>query len=205
MHRRLFAVLAATLFAATAQAVPVTHATRAGFEAGLSNIVVDDFNSASYGFINTAATMKALSAGSIGYESTFHNAPDWNIVSAGLLCWGCNGSGRVLLDDTTIGTADGVYGFGADLSFINGWTAFVTFGDGSTANYALANGFFGITADELIKQVHFGLPNGDPTANVGALDNVTIGNRGTPAVPEPTALALALLGFAGLRARRTAA
>lgn len=184
----------------------VTYANRTSFEAAILNDQTDTFNSSSYQVTNSAATMKSLSVASIGYESTGWEVPNWNIVVGGQLCWGCNGSGRILLDDTTIGTSSGVFGFGVDIQFNRDYDAFVTFGDNSTQNFDLGSGagFFALSSDLLIKTVHFGLTNGGTTTDSDSsvvLDNVTIGNEGT--VPEPATytLMLASLGLLGFLSR----
>lgn len=193
-------------FVTSAYATVVTYTDRATFESDLQDIVIDDFNSAAYSFVNTAVGMKTLSLGSIGYEGTGFGI-NHNLVSGQRLCWGCNGSGQILLGDTTIGTSDGVYGFGLDIirsSANPQYDAFVTFGDGSTQNIDLGAGsrFFGITSGSLIKQVHFGLTGGGVTTSGSfQVDNVTIGNK----VPEPAPMALlglGLLGFGLARRRR---
>lgn len=191
--------LSAFCFSSLANATVVTYNDRVSFEAAITDIIIDDFNGPEYDLINTAADMKSLSAGSIGYESTFHNAPDWNIISGNYLCWGCNGSGQIILDDTSIGSASGVFGFGLDILGNSSYDAFVTYGDGTTQNFDLGFGaaFFGLTSDDLIKQVHFGLANGGSTSSGNfSVDNVTIGN--STGVPEPASLGLIGLGLAGL-------
>ena len=212
VRSKLMAVVALLATAVELNAGIITYNDRASFEAVLNNIKVDDFESPSYGYINTAATMQSLSSASIKYESTFFDTPDWNIVDTGALCWGCNGSGQILLDATTIGSSDGVFGFGLDILRNSNiitqldYDAFVTFGNGLTQQYDLGIGgpmFFGITSDTLIKSVHFTLENGSITdSGRFQVDNVTIGSPvPTPATIPLLGIALAALGFIRRRAK----
>lgn len=172
-------ILSSALLASTANAAVVTYADQASFEAAVTDVVTDTFEEPEYQFINSAADMQALSNGNIGYESTYFAEPNWNIVVSGNLCWGCNGSGQVLLDETTLGTSDGVFGFAADIQVNqnDGVYAFVTFGDGTTENFLLDSGpsYFALTADELIASVHFGGLDGAP-ATSGEMDQLQLGS-----------------------------
>jgi hypothetical protein len=81
----------------------------------------------------------------------------------------------------------------------NGYFAYITFGDDSVANVALAaTGFWGVTANEEIKSIHFGLSGGAATTGgYFQVDNLTIGSQGQQ-VPEPASLGLLGIGLAGL-------
>ena len=213
MDRSKFAGVAlalsiAAMHSLAAHANPTLYTDRPSFESAIVNPVTDNFNSPAYSSINSAATMKSLSIASIGYESTFFSAPDWNLVfpNPGVdkqLCWGCNGSGKILLDDTTTGTSDGVFGFGVDVSNSSGSSlyAFVTFGDNSTQSFLLPLGpsFFGLTAAELVREIDFGDQGGGSTSEVDFfLDNVTIGAAAPTAIPTPGSLPLLGIALAGL-------
>jgi len=154
--------------------------------------------------------------GETDYQATFWQ--DRNSVSRSATeayyCAGCNGSFRLLFGTTSVGTSAGVYGAGFD--FFNAsatvpYYAFVTFGDASTANYALpfvntqptTTAFFGITSDLLISSIHLGLANGQST-HQGAfgIDNLTIGTQGAQgpqSVPDAaSSLTLFVAGLTGL-------
>ncbi len=88
--------------------------------------------------------------------------------------------------------------------------AFVTFGDGSTADYQLEYAlvdlttFFGITSDLLISSIHLGLANGELTGLGGfAIDNLTIGAQASSVPDSSSTLSLlmgvALVGFVAQR------
>jgi hypothetical protein len=77
--------------------------------------------------------------------------------------------------------------------------AYVTFGDGTAANFRLATtqvgyqnqNFFGIFSDIQIASVHFGWLDGEPwQRGQFAIDNLTIGR-----LPEPPAFALLFGGI----------
>ena len=60
-----------------------------------------------------------------------------------------------------------------------GTTAFVTYGDGTTHNFAMPeeDAFWGLTSDALITTIHFGLPDGGTSTDGQRfnMDNLTIG------------------------------
>lgn len=199
----------------TSASAATTFSDRTLFEPTLNTSVTDDYSNAGYGTplsILSDANMSAV-LGETTYSSTGftnHNL----IADHGLnntYCAGCNGSFNLGFASTSVGTSDGVYGVGFDYN--NGsnptYTAFVTFGDGSTENYALpttSNSFFGITSDLLIASMHLGLINGGvSTSGYFYMDNLTIGS--VSAVPLPAGLPLygagiALLGLVGWHRKR---
>ena len=148
--------------------------------------------------------------GDTSYQTTGFS--DWNILIQDSLnysyCAGCNGSYLLDFTSTSIGSATGVCGGGLDVFSLQntfGTTAFVTFGDGTTENYAIpdADGttgdkFWGITDSRLLASIHFGLVDGgtntDNTVQRMSMDNLTIG----VAVPEPGTLALLGIGLFGM-------
>jgi hypothetical protein len=109
------------------------------------------------------------------------------IANNWIYCTGCNGSARLTFTSTSVGNHKGVYGVGFDMyeNFYPNLThAFVTFGDGTTADYELPYSlqegkFWGITSKKLIASIHLGGPSGAATDFVyWKLDNLTIGSRG---------------------------
>ncbi|MEH6478131.1 MAG: hypothetical protein V7727_20730 [Sneathiella sp.] len=207
-----------------------TYTDRSLFEATLGTSVTDDFSDAGYGrpalgtvsrFTN--AEMSAVlgetdyTSTSIGYPIRSNTVFGINAANGYAYCAGCNGSFNLGFTSTSVGTSDGVYGVG--IAFLNYedpfFTAFVTFGDGSTANYALPQSnsfqtFFGITSDLLVTSMHLGLVDGATAQYKGlfVLNNLTIGSAASiSAVPLPAALPLygagmALLGLVGWHRKR---
>ncbi len=192
----------AVLSAVPAQAAPTFYNSRATFLSQLGTSVTDDYSNPAYVFIQSNAVMSAV-LGETDYVTTgFANQ---NIVQSNqTYCAGCNGSFRLDFTSTSVGSANGVFGAGVDIDFPTAYFALITYGDNSTSNIDLAGfpTFFGVTAPEDVKSIHFGLSNGGTTQAGGiAIDNLTIGGRGNP-VPEPATLALLGFGLLGVAASR---
>lgn len=195
---------------------------RANFQSQLGNSITDDYESAGYKTgdivdtpdldIFTNAAMDSV-LGEAKYQTTTpYGNNGYNLVLGSenrSYCAGCNGSFILDFTQASVGSASGVFGVGLDI-LVNSaslpYSAFVSFGDGSTQNFALSPGsqFFGITDNSLIKSINFGLPNGGSTTS-GAfqIDNLTIGSAQATAVPTPALLpGLIGLGAAALRKRK---
>jgi PEP-CTERM motif len=211
-----FALLAvaASAFATTANAATITYTDRATFQANLSRSFTDTFETnLGYqpGFVIQSNADFSAVVGQTRFQSTGFNNLNILFGPFGLdgsrsYCAGCNGSFTLSFDATTFGTSNGVGGVGLDVTTNQNYDAFVTFGDNSTQTFALsriANSFFGLTSDRLIKSIAFG-PNGNGISTSGstAIDNLTIGVAG--AVPEPATWAMMIVGFGliGAVARR---
>lgn len=208
----------ACAFALTATSVNATvlYNDRTIFEGTLGTSIVDDYENPAYAFNNTNAEMSAV-LGETTYETTgFDN---WNLVTNitgddHAYCAGCNGSFLLDFNSTSVSETGGVYGVGFDVhsaESVRGSTAFVTFGDGTTENYTLADAsdmdyFWGITSELLISTIHFGLVDGGVNTSGTqrmSLDDLTIGNEaGSNAVPAPASLLLLGIGLLGLAASR---
>lgn len=201
-----FGVVAA-LSASTANAAITFYNSRPAFEATLGTFITDGYDAAGYDLngpglidVHSNAYMSSV-LGETDYTTTGHQNVNiiFNQSANAQYCAGCNGSFRLSFTTTSVGNASGVYGAGMDVMFNSGsYIAFITFGDNSTMNVSLpTGGFWGVTADQMITSIHFGLANGGTrTDGSFGIDNLTIGS----AVPAPGALAL--LGAAGLVARR---
>ena len=191
----LSALVITTQVAVKAEAAATIHASRAGFEAELVSSFTDTYGvdsgyPGSFAILSNAA-MSAV-AGQTKYTSTGFN--NINIVGFGTYCAGCNGSFTLDFTSTSYTKNGGVYGAGLDIrNNLNGFhDALVSFGDGSTSLYDLAegSGFWGITSSAGISSISFG-PNGGTTqSGYFDIDNLTIG-----AVPEPATWLLLVAGF----------
>jgi len=216
MIQRLLCLALLTLLGLPSQAA-MLYTDRILFESSLDTPITDDYNDPPYTeFQYSNADMSAI-FGETEYQSTFF--VEWNLVPGSgteqHYCSGCNGSFRLLFTSTSVGTPAGVFGVGFDIfgdENVFGTTASVTFGDGSTMDYAIPNTsagnfpFWGITDELLIASIHFGEPGGASSGNMRmALDNLTIGAMGDMSViPVPAGIWLfgtALAGLAGFRLR----
>ena len=185
----------------------VTYSDRVTFGVTLNSTVVDDYENAGYGFVQTDATMSAV-LGETQYTTT--SWTDHNLVfednGEHKYCAGCNGSFLLDFTSTSVGDATGVYGVGFEYFNAGGplYYAFIMYGDGSTENVALGqidnnptgplSLFFGVTSDLLVSSIHLGLMDGGTTSNgFFGIDNLTIGSAGN--VPIPASLALLGLGL----------
>jgi len=221
----VLSMAAASLFAATAvEAATVTYNSLVTYQGATGATVLDTYSAAGYAVgdvsdgagidIHTDAHMSAV-VGETDYKTTGftnHNII-FNEGADAHYCAGCNGSFELGFTTTSVGTASGVFGVG--LNFINTdpgtlYHAFVTFGDGSTADYALPlaadaatyTDFWGVTSDLSIKTIDFGLANGGVTqGGAFAIDNLRISDSPS-AVPEPTSMLLIGSGLATLFVRR---
>lgn len=204
--------LSSLIFSASSFA-GVIYNDSTSFLATLNTTVVDDYENDAYAFMQNDSAMSDV-LGETDYVATgFPNTNivyDTNIAGNHVYCAGCNGSILLSFTSTSVTGTNGVYGVGFD--YFNTeeplFTAFVTYGDGSSENIALASAwipgtkFLGITSDLEISSIHFGLEDGvDTQEGYFGIDNLIIGNQ--PAkVPEPANILLLGLGLLGLVAAR---
>ncbi len=148
-------LIVAFVYSSSAVAATITYTNRATFEATLGTKVTDDYSSAGYNPDNNVNTFDLLSnaamsavLGETDYTTT--GFPNFNIVADqdtnARYCAGCNGSFLLGFTTTSVGTASGVFGAGFDIRLNSStlpYTAFVTFGDATTANFTLPFQTFG--------------------------------------------------------------
>jgi len=214
MNFKLIAAIAGCLTLAAGAVSAATFTERTAFEATLATSVTDDYSNPAYQFIQSDAVMSAV-LGETDYKST--GFTDWNIVqSGGSYCAGCNGSFLLSFGTTSVGTLSGVFGVGFDFgnSSLTPYHAFVTYGDGSSQDFALPSGsfassslpsFFGINSNLLISSIALGLANGGTTRNGSfVLDNLTIGSVAPIPVPAALPLMLGALGAISFARKRRA-
>lgn len=197
-----------------AMAATTTYADQASFDAAVGTSITDDYENSGYTLVQSNADMSAV-LGETSYTSTGFLPSEINLVTSSsgnnYYCAGCNGSFTLDFTSTSVGTSDGVYGVSFD--FFNQrnpfYTAFVTYGDGSTENIQLdevdfpAFGFFGFTSDVMISSIAFGLADGGTTGSGSfGLDNLTIANMAPVPVPAAGLLLLGALGGLGALRRR---
>lgn len=207
-----------TLLGSTFSNATVIHSDRSAFEASLVSMTTDNYETGYDNFMSDSE-MSAV-RNETQYTSTGFS--DLNIVSNSgnqYYCSGCNGS--FLLDFTSshYATGPGVYGVGFDFLNIDSlfgpttefFTAFVTYGDGSSENLALditsgfSYDFFGVTSDLKISSIHVGAENGGIITDQNsyfALDNLTLGSDIEINIPNPSSIALIALGLLALRQRQ---
>jgi uncharacterized protein (TIGR03382 family) len=175
--------LAWALPATAEAATPTYYNNQMTFQQGLVQSVTDPYSNAGYVFIQTNAVMSAV-LGETDYESTGHQ--NLNIVSGGVYCAGCNGSFRLTFTSTSVGNAQGVDAVGMNVPFSDQGTpyfAFITFGDGTTANIQMPgpNSYWGVSAPQKITNIHFGLSMGGTTTGGSfGIDNLQIGSMEVP-------------------------
>jgi hypothetical protein len=222
MIKKLLYLVFLSVIAIQAQAAMV-FSDRTLFESQLSTSITDGYDSPLYSDgTKTDAAMSAF-LGETQYQTTGFTNLNFLSSSGGSrhYCAGCNGSYLLDFTSTSVGNAAGVFGVGLDVfggQDVFGTTAFVTFGDSSTANFAIpdissGNLFWGLTDSLLISSIHFGLLDGASNTSDSiqrmAMDNLTIGSMNpVSAVPVPAAVWLfgtALIGFVGMSRRRKVA
>ncbi len=157
---------------------PTYYVDLASFQVDVTSTVTDPYSNPAYVFNQSDAQMSAV-LGETDYMTTgFLN---WNLISGGYYCAGCNGSFELSFLTTSVGDASGVNGVGADIATNSQqlpYFAYITFADGTTDNIQLpAAGFWGVSAPERIERIHFGLSMGGSTqAGSFGIDNLIVGD-----------------------------
>ena len=213
---RLLLLFAFSALAITpARATTTTYSDSATFMSQLGSSVTDNYSNPGYsnagaanGFVAgqiyeyTDAYMDSV-LGETQYVTTEFADSNLVFTASGIAggpgyCAGCNGSFDLIFTSTTVGTSAGVYGAGFEVLYNSLFYAFVTFGDGSTASYALPStddSFWGITSDLDIKSIDIGASDGTATADgETAITDLTIGSQSAP-TPELSTSVLWLTGI----------
>ncbi len=164
-------------------ATPTYYPDLVSFQSDITNTVTDDYSDPGYVFNQNNAAMSAV-LGETDYMSTGHmnlnlvvNAP-----ADPRYCSGCNGSFELSFQTTSVGNAVGVNGVGLFIESHNmgmPYYAFITFGDGTTADIALpaAGNFWGVGAPERIERIHFGFSMGGTTTDgYFEMDDLIVGD-----------------------------
>jgi hypothetical protein len=227
---RSAAFAAALLVSGSASAATLTYANQASFLAAVGTSITDDYSNPGYvrsfgpnppNFMTDAYMTSVLNQTTyIDTRFANHNEVIGPLNGTGnpYFCSGCNGSFDLGFKTTSLTSGGGVYG--VSFNYRDGVPGssdplmdfFVTFADGSTADYTVpptgaflpsgfASDFWGITSDLQIADIYIGV-NGKPSdpihAAVFGLDNLTI----AAPVPEPFTLGIFGAGLAGLAAMR---
>ena len=211
----------------------MTYTSDPSFLAAVGSSITDDYSNPGYARSNgpmptdmTDAVMSAVLGQTTYTDTKFANQNEVVGPASGgnpYFCSGCNGSVKLGFLSTSLTTDGGVYGVAFNYrDGVPGATGqpfdfLVTFGDGSKTDYTVpasgqvisggfATDFFGITSDQEIASIYFGIDGSPSSSTVFALDNLTI--AATKAVPEPFTMSLfsvGLVGAAALRRRKKAA
>lgn len=180
-----------------AQAAGTIFTDRAAFEAECTaGTFLDNYEDPLYehGDITDLPTLDIWSMagmdavkGETSYASTFFSPPNFSFVTGTVgvdraYCSGCNGTFRLILTGTSLGTAEGVHclGFDVDSHALGTFQrhAFVTYGDLTTEDFLIpgAPSFWGIVSPDRLNNVHIGLAAGGTTSSGSfVMDNLTIG------------------------------
>lgn len=220
-------VLVAVGISIAPQSQATTFTNRALFEAGLENLITDDYES---GYISNGIS-KDLSdsdMSDVRGETIYATLDNINIVFITAFgefsssAYATAGPFALAFNETSIFTTSattgvkGVYGVGFDFMNFNTdeflYHAGVRYADNSFEVFALPFtsfpellirevGFFGVTSDKLINKIVIGNtpPDfGEQTSGRFTMDNLTIGNKRVSPIPLPAALPLFITGLAGL-------
>ena len=192
---RTVTACAAVLFmtASLHAATPTFYGSSAGFTAAVGTQVVDGYDSPPYDAgwnLYNDVTMSAF-LGETDYQTT--GFTNWNIVSGGTYCAGCNGSFRLIFTSTSVTSGGAVYGVGVDVATntVPFYVAFITYGDATTQDVTMpaSGSFWGVTAPEGIVSVHIGLAGGGGTTS-GSFQIGTLRIAAAPAAGSGADLSL---------------
>jgi len=195
-------LVGAAFLTPSAWASTITYTDSATFFGQLGVSITDLYTSPGYAFTQTDAQMNAV-FNETQYETTGFSNHD--IVFDDQYCGGCNGSFLLSFDHTTLlDSSNGVFGVGMEITNNLGdpfYDAFVTFGDGSTANFTLPTGgpagFWGITSSLDVSSIAFGLADGGAViGGTFSITDLTIGSADVPLVGSPVPEPKSSLGLA---------
>jgi hypothetical protein len=210
----------------TARASTVTYNSASSFSAAIGPSITDNYESPGYqnGDIDNSSTLHDFRNAAMDavFNQTKYTPTEflntngilYNSADNSWVYYPYNGTFTMNYQSTSLTVNNGVYGVGFNYYKYPGsaYTAFVTFGDGSTEDFSIPDSgystvlsqYFGITSDLAIESIAIAGSNGQAFYAGNTffeMDNLTIAASPTP-LPAALPLFAGGLGFVGYLTRR---